>query len=416
MKYVIYAFVLLLLLSYSFMQAEVRTWTNATGEFSVKAELLSVSEDGKSVKLRRIDSKKEITLELEKLSLEDRKFVSEYKKPNDAPEKKQAAPKVAKDKVDLNPTNQEMQYELGMRYMTGDGVPKNETKAVEWFQQAARRNNIPAQFELSKAYLEGIGTEKNAKEGDKLLRILLEKEYADALYYEGIRLANTTDRMHEFEEMRAEGFFLLRKAEIQGHADAIKFFSANKPTKEVVEKMCYQARNILEPTGLNDDLRHKRAPKKNEIGNALIYLHLAASYASPEAQYRLATFYMLGNHVPKDHKKAMQLLNAAEINCRQTNPLGDVKALTLLGNICIQKACLLELRGEKGKADYNELIADARQWLERAAPEEPDALFKLGYLNANNIGSNGKIAEGLRMIKKAAELGSREAKNLLKSL
>lgn len=51
----------------------IRTWTSSDGSFKVEAEFISLG--GGKVKLRRIDSKKEIQVELNKLSDDDRKWI-----------------------------------------------------------------------------------------------------------------------------------------------------------------------------------------------------------------------------------------------------------------------------------------------------------------------------------------------------
>jgi len=55
--------------------AEVRTWTSADGKFKIDAELVKVSEDGKSVTLRQKDGKESVA-KLEKLSQEDSEYVT----------------------------------------------------------------------------------------------------------------------------------------------------------------------------------------------------------------------------------------------------------------------------------------------------------------------------------------------------
>ena len=40
------------------------------------------------------------------------------------------------------------QIELGEKYLHGDGVPKDDIKAVEWYQKSAAQGNKQAQYEL----------------------------------------------------------------------------------------------------------------------------------------------------------------------------------------------------------------------------------------------------------------------------
>ena len=50
---------------------------------------------------------------------------------------------------------------LGNCYLNGDGVPKNEIKAFEWYQKAAEQGNAFAQFNLGSCYYNGQGTPIN---------------------------------------------------------------------------------------------------------------------------------------------------------------------------------------------------------------------------------------------------------------
>ncbi|MDO4557710.1 MAG: SHD1 domain-containing protein, partial [Planctomycetia bacterium] len=55
-----------------------REWTDSTGRYKVEAELESVSEDGKTVSLRRSDGKV-VHLPYKKLGAKDRRYVLEYR-------------------------------------------------------------------------------------------------------------------------------------------------------------------------------------------------------------------------------------------------------------------------------------------------------------------------------------------------
>ena len=54
------------------------------------------------------------------------------------------------------------QHILGLRYYYGDGVAKNATTAVGWYQKAADAGDPRAQFNLGRCYKTGTGVEKNA--------------------------------------------------------------------------------------------------------------------------------------------------------------------------------------------------------------------------------------------------------------
>ena len=53
------------------------------------------------------------------------------------------------------------QYQLGMRYLNGDGVDPDPQIAVVWLRMAAVQNYRPAQLQLAECLELGIGVEAN---------------------------------------------------------------------------------------------------------------------------------------------------------------------------------------------------------------------------------------------------------------
>jgi hypothetical protein len=61
------------------------------------------------------------------------------------------------------------QVELGLRYLDGEDVPKNQVEAVKWFGKAAEQNFAKAQFNLNVCYYNGEGVAKDYVEAYKWL-------------------------------------------------------------------------------------------------------------------------------------------------------------------------------------------------------------------------------------------------------
>ena len=49
------------------------------------------------------------------------------------------------------------QYNLGVAYAHGEGVPEDDKEAVKWFRKAAEQGHAGAQFKLGSAYFNGEG-------------------------------------------------------------------------------------------------------------------------------------------------------------------------------------------------------------------------------------------------------------------
>jgi hypothetical protein len=56
------------------------------------------------------------------------------------------------------------QYEMGLRYANGEGVPQNYQDAMTWFAKASDAGNAKAQWKLALGYLEGIGVPRDDRE------------------------------------------------------------------------------------------------------------------------------------------------------------------------------------------------------------------------------------------------------------
>jgi len=59
----------------------------------------------------------------------------------------------------------EAQFNLGMAYYNGDGVPQDYAQAVKWFRLAADQGVASAQYNLALCYMKGEGVEKDMAEG-----------------------------------------------------------------------------------------------------------------------------------------------------------------------------------------------------------------------------------------------------------
>ncbi len=71
-------------------------------------------------------------------------------------------------------------YELGIRYMAGDGVARDEEKGFVLLKQAAEAGHARAQFELGACYLIGIGVAKDIPEGIRWANKAAEQKIPEA--------------------------------------------------------------------------------------------------------------------------------------------------------------------------------------------------------------------------------------------
>jgi TPR repeat protein len=72
-------------------------------------------------------------------------------------ERQEAERAAALAKINRNPTSPEEQYQLAVRYATGDVVDRDPWLATEWYEKAAEQGHKKAQFDLALRYQYGDG-------------------------------------------------------------------------------------------------------------------------------------------------------------------------------------------------------------------------------------------------------------------
>ncbi len=78
------------------------------------------------------------------------------------------------------------QFNLGIMYKKGRGVPKNHSKAVAWFRKAADQGDAIAQHQLGKMYMSGYGVQQSYVEAFKWYKRSAEDGYVKAQYRIGV--------------------------------------------------------------------------------------------------------------------------------------------------------------------------------------------------------------------------------------
>ena len=78
------------------------------------------------------------------------------------------------------------QFNLGVMYSQGIGVPKIDDMAVKWFTLAAKKGLAPAQSLLGSMYRGGKSVPQNNKTAFKWYSLAAEQGDTDARYYLGV--------------------------------------------------------------------------------------------------------------------------------------------------------------------------------------------------------------------------------------
>ena len=80
----------------------------------------------------------------------------------------------------------EAQYELGVLYGNGQGVPQDYVEAEKWYSRAAEQGLAVAQYELGLMYYQGQGIPRDYAEGVKWLRLAANQGLAEAQFGLGV--------------------------------------------------------------------------------------------------------------------------------------------------------------------------------------------------------------------------------------
>ncbi len=81
-----------------------------------------------------------------------------------------------------NQGDSDAQFQLGLMYETGKGVPRNYCDAFKWFRLAAQQGNNDAEYKLGYMYENGLGVfKKGYAEASKWYRLAADKGHPDAI-------------------------------------------------------------------------------------------------------------------------------------------------------------------------------------------------------------------------------------------
>jgi len=110
----------------------------------------------------------------------------------------------------------DVQFDLGVKYAYGRGVPKNPSEAERWYRKAADQGHDEAQLYLGYMYLLGQDIPKDVAEGISLYRKSANQGNSRAQYY----LGNIYYGGKHVPKDEAEALKWYRKAADQGHKQA----------------------------------------------------------------------------------------------------------------------------------------------------------------------------------------------------
>ena len=126
---------------------------------------------------------------------------------------------VAEVKAAAEKGNAAAQCQMGLFYMNGLGVDRDEEKAVEWLKKAAAQNHLQAQYNLG-LYYARFSDKEAVRLAVKWLNEAAKQNYADAQFNLAKLYLNHHHPASRERDAGRRAISLLRLAAAQGHTAA----------------------------------------------------------------------------------------------------------------------------------------------------------------------------------------------------
>ncbi len=142
----------------------------------------------------------------------------------------------------LNPSDPEAQFNLGLKYYSGQDGIRNISEAVEWYRRSAEQGYPPAQLYLGMIYSNNNDGMENYPEAVKWLTKAAEKGYPKAQYNLGVIYNNGSGVEKDYAE--AYKWFSLAAAKGKSEAVVARDSAGSMLTQEERDAINYSIQNI----------------------------------------------------------------------------------------------------------------------------------------------------------------------------
>jgi len=209
------------------------------------------------------------------------------------------------------------QYDLGVRYSKGDGVPVDLEEAVGWYRKAAEQGLAKAQTALGYCYYGGQGVPLNFREAVKWYRKAAEQGGSEAQYE---LAACYRWGEHGVPQDFAEAAKWFRKAAEQGHRraqDALGecYADGQGVPKDPAEAAKWIRKAAEQSDALRQDILGDRyrwgQGVTQDYAEAVKWYRKAADQGNACAQCSLGECYWLGLGVKQDYGRAVKCFREA---------------------------------------------------------------------------------------------------------
>lgn len=308
------------------------------------------------------------------------------------------------------------QYELGMAYQSGKGVPQDMAQATQWLNKAAQGGNVRAQYALAMLYR----ADENAdiKQSLEWQRKAAEAGHAEAQYGLGLLYAN--GQYLDKDVAQARNWF--QQAAGQGHGAArLALLSLESGAPAAVASVPAETATASpEKLAAPDSVK----PEAVEMAAEQASVQLAAVEPAPESvadkpaetptgipeadpatrpEPTVTTASLPSAAEETNASSELDLAGVDPATIRQSADAGDKQAQLMLGTLY-----------EDGLGGLPSDLREAAYWYEQAAKQGyTKAQYNLGLLYEDGRGVKQDYAQAAYWYNKAAKDGFTEAQNNL---
>ncbi len=288
--------------------------------------------------------------------------------------------------------------DLAYCYLFGKGVEQSDQLAADNFLIAAKLGDPFAQIEIAKCLLKGRGVEANPLEAASFLKEAAAQGIAEADYLLGWIYTTSANRTLA---KPAQGLRLLKKAAACGYKDAARLLGQlclGKEPPQVEEGLAWLKKAALlgdlQSQGLLGTLYMKSKWMEPNLDEAIKWLEMGA------AQGDLVTTFSLGSllYSQSRYDEAKEYLEKGITSNSDDEEIREIKLI-----------CYRILAQIYAKED-NPLLAVKYYKL---CPEEPDVMYRLGYLYDVNEDLDSDKSLAISCLMKAAQQNHVEAQYVL---
>ncbi|RKE69803.1 localization factor PodJL [Pseudorhodoplanes sinuspersici] len=169
------------------------------------------------------------------------------------------------------------EYEIGIRYVEGNGVPQNTDEGVRWLERAANAGLAPAHFRLGGLYEKGLGVKKSLDTARRHYVIAADKGHAKAMHNLAVLFAEGVEGKPDYKV--ASQWF--RKAAEHGVADSQYNLGILYARGIGIEQNLPESYKWFSLAALQGD--RDAAKKRDDVGAKLDAASLAAARSAAQA-------------------------------------------------------------------------------------------------------------------------------------